>query len=456
MKTYNDVVQFLEGFINYERQLDSLAYDPKTFNLESFRSFVGGCGNPQDRITSIHIAGTKGKGSVAAMLEAALRGGGLRTGLYTSPHLTTYLERFRLAGCNISEEKFVSCMNILRCRLEESIPQPTRRYRTVFELLTALAFLYFRDEKVDIAIFETGLGGRLDATNVVRPILSIITSLGKDHTNLLGTTISDIAREKGGIIKEETPVIISLQGSEAAAEALPVIYAICAEKHAPLIRAEERVRFIRGEHVGQDMRGGVAPCQRLYYAMPDGKELEINIPLIGHHQAENARTALTALDVLRERGLCFNFGGAVEGFSAVHWPGRIEIVRGEPPIIIDGAHCPLSAAALRETLGEWYPNRRRVLLLGILKGKDVPGIFKEFARDPLLAKVITFTPPTPRGLGAEILAEMLKPAFPDVVHASSIENAIQTAMENGQGDTLVVVTGSLYNIAPAKNFLGLT
>jgi len=456
MKTYNDVIQFLEGFINYERQLDSLAYDPRTFNLESFRSFLRQCGNPQDGITCIHIAGTKGKGSVAAMIESALRNGGLRTGLYTSPHLTTYLERFRLAGCNISEEKFVSYMDLLRCRLEESNRQPTRRFRTVFELLTALAFLYFRDEKVDVAILETGLGGRLDATNVVRPILSIITSLGKDHTNLLGTTISAIAREKGGIIKEGTPVILSLQGSEATAEALPVISTICEEKHAPLIRSEERVRFIRKENIWHDMKGLLTPCQRLSFEMQDGKELKIKIPLIGHHQAENARTALTALDVLREQGLHFNFGEAVEGFATVHWQGRIETIREAPLIILDGAHCPLSAAALRETLREWYPERRRILLLGILKGKDALGIFNELVKDPLLARVITFTPPTPRGIEAESLAEMLKPAFPDVVHSSSIENAIQTAIENWQVDALIIVTGSLYNIAPAKKFLGLT
>ncbi len=450
MKTYLDATDFLDRFINYERQMGSLVYNSRTFNIEGFRTFLKKFGNPQEKIPAIHIAGTKGKGSIAAMLEAALTNAGLRTGLYTSPHIKTYLERFRISGREIPEGKFVHYIDYVRRHLGQSISLLPKRYRTVFELLTAVAFLYFGDESVDIAILETGLGGRLDATNVVRPVVSIIASLGLDHTNLLGEHISDIAREKGGIIKKGIPVVLSRQNEEFLPEILSTITALCEKKKAPLIRAEEKVHILKREIIFRDSDEACISGQRIFVELSGGEKAEVTVTLAGEHQAENCRTALAALGVLGENGFAFNLRKAYNGLAKCHWHGRIEFLKSSPPIVLDGAHCPLSTAALRRTLAECFPSYARILLLGILKNKDAAAISRELAKDPLLTCVITFTPPTPRGLPAQDLARIIRSSFPAVEVATSPQNAVKRALSHAQPKTLIVATGSIYNLDALK------
>lgn len=455
MKSYNDVEQYFEQYINYECNLDTLAYDPKTFNLDSFCEFVDLLGNPQEEFPSIHIAGTKGKGSVAAMLEAALLNAGFHTGLYTSPHLASYCERFRLDGAPISEGLFVRYANILRDAISASAAPLQKRYRTVFELLTALAFLCFRDEKVDVAIIETGLGGRLDSTNVISPILCIITTLGLDHTDLLGSEITDIAREKVGIIKDGVPCVVSHQSQQFENRVMPVLTSTAYAQSAEIIRSEEMVRLEQMEkvHFGQtpDFKAG----QRLVIDVRSFGHFEVFIPLMGEHQAENARTAVAALRQLKTGGLLdFDMDKAISGLANTKWRGRIEVACAKPLVVIDGAHCPLSAAALRDTLEEWFPHRLRILLLGILKGKNARGIWDELKKDQGLREVILFTPSTPRALPAENLAKIVCPDYPDAMVLDSLKSAMQHAISLVSDSEMIVVAGSLYNVAPAENFFG--
>jgi len=457
MKSYSDVERYLEQFINYERRLDTLAYDPLTFNLDSFFEFLDSLGNPQQGFPAIHIAGTKGKGSVAAMLEAALLKAGLHTGLYTSPHLSSYCERFRIDGNPISESSFVRYAEFLRDAQSQSSTPPLKRYRTVFELLTALAFLFFNDEKVDVAIIETGLGGRLDSTNVLNPILCVITALGLDHTNLLGNDIADIAREKAGIIKFRTPCVISKQPQEFQNRIIPVLTSAARAQEAELIRSEQKAILIpKGLHNSRNAESA-ASGQRLAFDVDAMGRFEVFIPLIGEHQAENARTAVAVLRQLKIGGLLdFEMEKAVGGLADTNWRGRIEISCGKPLVVIDGAHCPLSAAALRKTLEQYFPKRQKILILGILKGKNAGGIWNELKKDKHLKKVILFAPSSPRALPAESLAEIVHPDNPDAIVCKSLDNAIKQAAMLVSDDDMIVVAGSLYNIAPAKKFLDLT
>lgn len=455
MKSYSDVEHYLEQFINYERRLDSLAYDPKTFNLDSFLEFLDSLGNPQQGFRAIHIAGTKGKGSVAAMLEAALLNAGFHTGLYTSPHLSSYCERFRLNGVPISESLFVRYANILRDAQSHSDAPPLKRYRTVFELLTALAFLCFKDEMVDVAIIETGLGGRLDSTNVLNPILTIITALGLDHTNLLGSDITDIAREKGGIIKFGIPCVISRQPQEFENRVIPVLSSIARAQSAEIIRSEQKAHLVTIERISIGQSADACSSQRLIFDVDSLGRFDAIIPLMGEHQAENARTAIAALRQLKISGLLdFETEKAVGGLANTKWRGRIEIANLDPLIIIDGAHCPLSAAALRETLEQCFPQRHKILLLGILKGKNAGGIWNELKKDKYLKKVILFTPSSPRALPAENLAEIVQPDCPDAMVRESLESAIERAMTLVSDKDMIVVAGSLYNVAPAEKIFG--
>ena len=450
VRTYNEAIEFLEHFINYEKQKEHIVYNEHTFNLERLRHFLKKLDNPQDRFPSLHIAGTKGKGSTAAMLEAALGNAGYKVGLYTSPHIRSYCERMRIGGRAIPKRRFARYISLLKRHLEQSPEKPQVRYRTVFELLTSTAFLYFREEQADLAILEVGMGGRLDATNVVRPLVCVITSLGLDHTNLLGNTLRQIAWEKGGIIKQGIPLILAKQKKHTAREILPILKNLCKKRKSRLIRAEEIIRLLDHENVLQAKSARRQPGQRVGFRDADGTESRVFLPLLGAHQRENLRTVLTVLFHLKKSGFALDMSKAISGIGETEWRGRIELVPGIPPVILDGAHCPLSAGALREALSEYFPRHQRILLLGVLKGKNARGIARQLVKDTLIKQLITFTPPSPRGLDAKELTEMIRPLYPGVVSSASQEDAAHKALCKAGKNTLVVVAGSLYNISPMK------
>ncbi|KPL12191.1 hypothetical protein AMJ85_01670, partial [candidate division BRC1 bacterium SM23_51] len=319
MATYAQSVSFLESFIDYERQRGLMKYGTRALHLRRFGQFLRRIGSPQWAVPIVHIAGTKGKGSTGAILHSIAAEAGLHPGLYTSPHLESYCERIRIGRSPVSKRRFADAVESLRRRLERDHVELESGYRTTFELLTTVAFEIFRDEAVGLGIVETGLGGRLDATNVVLPEVAVITAIGLDHTHLLGTTLGAIAREKAGIVKPGRPVVIARQPRGTTSEVLDAIRAISRRRASRVYYAPRWVQIVsRTErNEGQTVR-----CRMRRSA------IEVPLPLLGRHQAENLRTALTVVEVLRSRGWPIADRAIAMGAERVDWPGRVEWVDG--------------------------------------------------------------------------------------------------------------------------------
>jgi dihydrofolate synthase/folylpolyglutamate synthase len=372
--------------------------------LDRMRSLLAALGWEQGPMRFLHVAGTNGKGSVCAMLDSVCRAAGIRTGLFTSPHLVTFRERIRLNGEMATKEAIASHLTRLRAICESSTIQPT-----FFEITTALAFELFRDAGVDLAILETGLGGRLDSTNVVHPLVSVITSIGLDHTLILGETLAEIAREKAGIIKPGVPVVTGPLPKEAAA----VIAAVAAERGAPLVTVTEPLA-----------------------GFP--------VSLRGAHQQINAAIAARALNAA---GLDISPEQLSEGFRTVAWPGRFqETARG---FILDGAHNPDAARRLAETWTKTYGTKQTRVILGIVREKDAPGICAALA--PIASEFIITPVRSPRAGSIEDLHQIAAALRPTRA-CNSLTEAIATITP---GETPVLITGSLFLIGEALVCLGL-
>lgn len=436
LSTYADAIDYLFTFVNWEVERH-VRYAPEVMALDRPRALLSALGNPHLRFPAIHITGTKGKGSVGAMCAAALQTSGLRTGLYSSPHLQDYRERFRIDNILISPEEFTRLVNVLR-RVIEDIPGITW-----FEVTTALAFLFFAEHDVDVAVIEVGLGGRLDATNVVSPLVSVITSLSYDHTYLLGDSLASIAREKGGIIKPGTPVVSAPQ----PAEALDVLAAIADEQRAPLILIgrdwvfEPQVSGRDGEH---------------FLAGPAGKLLEpYQTSLIGHHQVLNATTALVALDQVRRAGLAVTNEGVRGGLARVDWPGRLEVIPHTPMILLDAAHNAASAAHLRAALAERFTRRPLALVFGASADKDVTGMFNELL--PLVDVLVATQSAHPRAMSSEAIEQKARACgySGSVYQTADVSAALRLAAEHVSAQGLICVTGSLFVVGDVRSVFSL-
>jgi len=369
---YQQTLDYLYSYVDYSltRQL---RYSPEKFNLERMVKLMQLMGDPHKKYPVVHIAGTKGKGSTAAMVASILRKAGYRTGFYTSPHLQDFTERIQVDGAPISREQLVAAVDQIRSHLAK-IPQIT-----TFEITTAIAFKDFYDKQVDVAVVEVGLGGRLDATNVVDPLVSVITSLSFDHMNVLGDSIAQIAAEKGGIIKPDKPVVLAPQWKEAR----EVIEQIAEERNAPLTIIGRDYFF--GEH-SRSLDG-----QTFFLWSKDDQELvneyissggrtdwepeHFSIPLLGMHQVENAATAYATIQILRDSGFSISREAILSGFAQVDWPGRFEILQKSPLIIIDSAHNQDSALRLRLAMDDYLNGKPIILLFGSSEDKDVRGMF---------------------------------------------------------------------------------
>ncbi len=397
-------MDYLGRATDYERQ--QARYSPSTYNLDRMRRLAASMGNIERSFKSLHVAGTKGKGSVAHMAEAILRRAGYRTGLYTSPHLVDLRERIRIDGRNVSERDFLWAMN----RMEPAL----RRLRpTYFEIMTEAAFLVFAKKRVDFAVIEVGLGGRLDATNVITPAACAITRIDYDHMDKLGHTLGEIAREKAGILKPGVPVVTGAQRPAALREirrrAAPLVPTVCATRATGTV-LKFTVSGVRG------------------------KRYRCELPVLGPHQAGNAAIAI---------GLVEASGAEVtpvdvrEALRRVRLPGRIEIVRRRPWIIVDSAHNPVSARALVEGLRP-LRRRRTVLVFGASADKDWAGMLRALGR----ADLTIFTrAKSPRAAAPEALARRARgPA----VRVESVEAALALARTVARADDAVVVTGSFY------------
>ncbi len=450
MNAYRRSVAFLESFINYEQHRGRMTYTTRALHIRRFEHFLRRIGSPHRATPCIHIAGTKGKGSTAALLHAIAVEAGLKAGLYTSPHLESYCERIRIGRHAVSEDDFAAAVLSLQRRIESSGGRLEPGYRTTFELLTTAAFEMFRDSGVQLAIIETGLGGRLDATNVVLPEAAVITAIGLDHTHILGSTHTAVAREKGGIIKPGRPVVIARQPAGRARAVFDCLCDIARRRGASAVYAPRQVQLV-WRQVRTDQRGSPPAGQEaLYRLRRSGRDLLLNLPLAGWHQAENLRTVLATVEVLRKRGWSISDEAIVKGVERVSWPGRIEYLRGRPPLILDGAHCPLSAAALADVLRESWPERRPVFLFSLLDDKSPEAVAGPIGRAFPGASVVAFRAPGPRGRPAEQLVAALRSMAFAVRSAASALDALRIARRWAGVDSILVAFGSLYSISPIR------
>lgn len=400
-----------------------------TPEFETAKALLAELDNPQSRIPCIHVAGTNGKGSTCAMLAAILRQAGLKTALYTSPHLVRFNERCQINGENISDERlsfWLEQVESAAAKVEERVGIGPASF---FDLATAVAFSHFWDEKVDIAVIETGLGGRWDATNVITPLASVITSIGLDHTSVLGNTVSQIAAEKAGIIKPGVPVIISALPPEAE----QVIMARARDLAAPLISAVDNVAIYER---AQDLTG-----QKFKIRTKLRDYGSITLPLLGQHQIANCSTAITTIEVLESR-LHVNPEAIKTGLSKTVWPGRLQVISYDPIIIVDGAHNPESARALRMALDEMVGSRPLGFILSFMGDKDVRHFLEQIA--PLASRCWIVELNNQRAMRGAEIAQLLQPyQVPGEIALlpTALEEARDWAKANGG---CVCVTGSLY------------
>ncbi|HEX9839174.1 MAG TPA: folylpolyglutamate synthase/dihydrofolate synthase family protein [Anaerolineales bacterium] len=417
---YNKTLDYLYSFVDYSlKHISELA--KAEFNLDRMFALMEELGNPHTKYSIMHVAGTKGKGSVCALCASALQAAGYKTGLYTSPHLLDYTERIQINGEPIAHEQLVELVEEIKPTVAK-IPK-----LTTFEITTAIGFLACAKKNVDAAVFEVGLGGRLDATNVVTPKVSVITSLSYDHMAVLGDTLAEIAGEKAGIIKEGIPVVSSPQKEEA----LQVLERVAKEKKSPFILVGKDVKFERltssldGQslHITDDLRPST---------------LDVQLPLLGLNQIENAATAYVAL---KTSGLEISDEAIKKGFAEVNWPARFQVVRREPPVVIDSAHNRDSALHLRETLDENFPDRPVIMVFCALEDKDIPGMLEEL--EPRLERVVATRADHPRAPAAEWIAEQVRKVGIPVETVTPVASALERALELAGEQKLVLSTGSV-------------
>lgn len=417
---YNLALDYLYSFVDYSlKHVSELA--KADFNLDRMFALMESLGNPQANYPVIHVAGTKGKGSTSALCASALRAAGYTVGLYTSPHLEDYVERIQVDGQPISHEELVELV-------EEIKPHVAKILKlTTFEITTALGFMAFAKRGVNAAVIEVGLGGRLDATNVVAPKVSVITSLSMDHMAVLGDTLAKIAGEKAGIIKDGVPVVSSPQKPDA----LEVLERVAREKDAPLTLVGRDVKF---EIVGSSLDG-----QWIHLTNNDErKTFDVRLPLLGAHQVVNAAAAYAAL---KASGIKIVDEAVQKGFSQVKWPARFEVARREPPVVIDSAHNRESAQRLREALDDYFPNRTVFMVFCSLEDKDISGILEELR--PRLESVVATRADHPRAPSVEWIAQQVRQAEIPVVTEPNAASALERALQLAGNDGLVLSAGSV-------------
>ena len=442
---YQETLDYLYSFIDYSLTR-AFRNAPEKFNLERMNSFLTIIGNPQFDFKVVHVAGTKGKGSTSALIASALQEAGYRVGFYTSPHLQEYTERIQVNCEEISKEEFVDLVNEIRPAIEKA-PEIT-----TFELTTALGFLYFSRKKVDVAVIEVGLGGRLDATNVVSPLVSVITSLSLDHVHILGDTLAKIAFEKGGIIKQGHPVVSSPQKEEARL----VLEKLSAERDAKMVQVGRDYFFSPWSHSlsGQSLLVWAADEQEMVddFIESGGRHhwepMRLFIPLLGYHQVENAATAYAALQVIRQNGMEIKEEAIKNGFAKVVWPGRFEILRRNPPLIVDSAHNRDSASKLRLALEDYLPEEPVIMVFGASEDKDIYGMFAELL--PRVQRVIATQSVHPRAIEPETIVELAHQFGRPAQTIVPVEDALEEALHLAGNDYAVLVTGSLFISAAAR------
>jgi dihydrofolate synthase/folylpolyglutamate synthase len=418
---YNLALDYLYSFVDYSlKHASELA--KADFSLDRMFALMEALGEPQNAYPIIHVAGTKGKGSTSALCASALTAAGYKVGLYTSPHLEDYCERIQVDGQPVSHEQMMELVEIIKPAVAK-IPK-----LTTFEITTAIGFLAFAKQNVDAAVIEVGLGGRLDATNVVTPRVSVITSLSMDHMAVLGDTLAKIAGEKAGIIKEDVPVVSAPQKDEA----LKVLLRVAREKNAPLTLVGRDVKF---DFVRSTLDG-----QSFIIHNSEFRIMNYEIPLLGQHQVINAATAFAAL---KASGLAVSDEAIQKGFSQVKWPARFEVARREPPVIFDSAHNDDSFSKLCETLETYFPGKQVYLIFGASEDKNIPGMFREMKTK--IRKLIVTRADHPRALEVEKIQLLADQAQVPNEAVTPVEAALARALELSAIDgSIVLSAGSMF------------
>jgi len=413
--SHQEAIDFLYGLQRFGIKL----------GLRNIQRLLSVLGDPHREMKSIHITGTNGKGSTAAMLESILRRAGYRTGLYTSPHLYRFGERIRVCGERIGDEKVTRFVEMMK-------PEVEALNCTFFEATTALAMWHFASESVDVAVLEVGMGGRLDATNVVTPLASVITNVSLEHCQHLGADYRTIAEEKAGIIKEGTEVI----AGNLVAAALEVIKDHSARKNAPLHMALDEVELQTKELTREGTRFSCTS--------PEGHYEYLWIPLVGEHQIENALLAIRSAEILREKGIRISEDDIRAGLASVEWPGRFQIVDSNPLTLLDVAHNPAAIYAVRRSIEEVLGVKRTVFVLGVMADKDYRGMIQALA--PMAGLIIATQADMERALEAEILGRCIaKEGVEYLIEPSPVE-AYELARSIARPGDLVCVTGSHFTV----------
>ena len=440
MISYEEALDFIHGLNRFGTKL----------GLHNITKLLELLGNPHENIKIIHVAGTNGKGSTCAMIASILRSAGFKVGLYISPYLEVFNERMQVNGENISNEDLARLTEKVREKVfymrENGLGSPTE-----FEVVTAIGFSYFKEQAVDFLVLEVGMGGRLDATNVVTPLGSVITPISMEHQQYLGSTLRDISREKCGIIKQGVPVVTAPQEDEAMA----VIEDTCRERNCSLTkvinssvsRSPDTIsyRFVNGGIKGMTFD--------LYTPKTDYPGLQIG--LMGRHQLDNAATAVAAVEPLGNSGVNLSREAIYKGLKGARWPGRLEIMKEKPTVLIDGAHNIAGIKTLKAVLEEYFYDRKKILVVGILEDKDYTEMLEELI--PVADTVICTAPDNPRALSAARLAEAVSNIFQKsqikVYAQEKIEDALKLASSLAADEDMVVFAGSLYMIGHVRTLL---
>jgi dihydrofolate synthase/folylpolyglutamate synthase len=435
---YQTALDYIYSFVDQEK-LSPDQYVPRRFDLTNMRELLSMLGDPHHGLQAVHVAGTKGKGSTCAMTASILEAAGYRVGLFTQPHLHTFRERIKVNERLVSEQEMIVILEKLKPYIEQ-LPDPS-----TFEIMTAMAFEYFAEQNVDLAVVETGLGGRLDTTNVIVPLVSVITSISYDHTYILGDTLEEIAGEKAGIIKEGRPVVCAPQRDAAE----QVIVQVCKDRNAPLVLVHRdwHWRVTEADIEGQSftVRSELPHPDGL---LSDGRSREFWIPFLGRYQVVNATTTIATIDQLCRQGIQVSLEQATEGLRRARWPGRLEILSREPLLIMDGAHNVDSVQRLMQALREYLEFDDLIVIAGFSLDKDIPGMMRELTSQA--KEVIVTQAEHPRAGDPDTIVERTDTTETPLTILREPSAALRHALQLANETDLVCVTGSLHLVGDVR------
>ncbi len=436
---YQETLDYIYSFVNYEVS-PAVAYNRRFYNIKRVEELLARVGNPHLKPKSVHIAGTKGKGSTTVMIARVLTESGYKTGLSVKPHLIDLRERFQIDNELISEEELISITERLKPEITEVNRKATYGRLTTFEILTAIGFVFYAAHHADFQVVEVGLGGTLDATNVIVPEVSVISPISYDHVDVLGHTLTEIASAKAGIIKQGVPVVSSIQREES----MKVIAETCKKLNAPLIRV--------GSDIICESRGFSEGMQHFSVKGRLGR-YDIATPLLGYYQIDNVPAAIGALEVLMEKGYRVTHETIVNGLSKVSWPGRFQIIDRNPTILIDGAHNEDSAIRLKEAIEKYFSRgkltgtaaerySKAILIIGTSSDHDAAAIIGELY--PLFDRAIITRSRHHRAAKTEVIREMFRKYGIEPEITSNVTEAVKLARSFADKDDLIVAAGSLF------------